>query len=57
MRAALWLACALAAAPAAAAELPLWELGVARAAFTLESSPENIAWVLGVSREPVEATE
>jgi outer membrane scaffolding protein for murein synthesis (MipA/OmpV family) len=35
MRAALCLACALAAVPAAAAELPLWELGVGVGAFAL----------------------
>jgi MipA family protein len=35
MRAALWLLCALAAAPCAADELPLWELGLGVGAFTL----------------------
>jgi outer membrane scaffolding protein for murein synthesis (MipA/OmpV family) len=35
MRAALCLACALAAVPAAAAELPLWELGAGVGAFAL----------------------
>ncbi len=35
MRRALWLLCALAAAPAAAEELPLWELGVGIGGFAL----------------------
>lgn len=35
MRRALWLLCALAAAPAAAEELPLWELGVGVGGFAL----------------------
>lgn len=35
MRRALWLLCALAAAPAAADELPLWELGAGVGAFAL----------------------
>lgn len=51
MRVALWLACALAAAPAAAGELPLWELGAGVGAFALpdyRGSDEGRGYVLPV---------